>query len=144
MAASTDELEAVPDVGPAVAASIENFFSDPEQRALLQRLRACGVTWSETAPMRAVSLPLAGWTIVITGSLSAMSRDDASERLRALGAKVASSVSAKTHLVVIGEEAGSKAERALALAIPRVAEAGLLQILDAPASARQIVDAQKL
>ncbi len=143
MAAPTDELEAVPDVGPAVAASIGRFFSDPEQQALIQRLRAYGVAWSETAPIRAASLPLAGWTVVITGSLSAMSRDEASDRLRALGAKVASSVSAKTHLVVVGEDAGSKAERALALAIPRVAETGLLEILADPACAPQIVATRK-
>ncbi len=144
MSASAAELEEVTEVGPAIAASLRAFFSDPAQQALIRRLRAVGVTWPESAPTRAVALPLAGWTIVLTGSLAAMSREEASEQLRALGAKVASSVSAKTHLVVVGEEAGSKAERALALAIPRVAESGLLQILAAPADTAQIVAEQKL
>ncbi len=144
MRASAAELEEVPEVGPAVTASLRAFFTDPAQQALIQRLRAVGITWPETAPTRAVALPLAGWTIVLTGSLAALSREEASEQLRALGAKVASSVSAKTHLVVVGEEAGSKAERALALAIPRVAESSLLQILAAPADTSQIVAEQKL
>ena len=144
MKALPAELEAVPDVGPAVAASIHAFFSDPAQQALLARLRASEITWAESAPTIAAPRPLAGWRIVITGSLSAFSREDASDRLRALGAKVAGSVSAKTGLVVVGEDAGGKAERALALGIPRVDETALLHLLADPSNATQIVADHKL
>jgi DNA ligase (NAD+) len=139
MQADATALEEIPDVGPAVAASIHRFFAEPEQRALIQRLRDAGVSWPESAPQPRAQSPLTGWTIVLTGTLAGLSRDEAGERLRALGAKVASSVSAKTRLVIVGEEAGSKAERAVALGIPRLDEAGLMALLATPAAAAQIV-----
>lgn len=144
MEATPDALEAVPDVGPAVAASIAAYFADPEARDLIARLRQAGVTWPESEPAQPTALPLAGWTIVLTGTLSGLTRDEASARLRDLGAKVAGSVSARTRLVVVGEDAGSKADKALALGVPRIDEAGLLALLDAPEDAAGIVASRQL
>ena len=136
MAATTAELEEVPDVGPIVAAHIGAFFGEEINRALLARLRESGVHWSEHEPVRAATLPLAGVTIVLTGSLESLTRAEATERLQALGAKVSGSVSTKTTLVVAGAEAGSKARKAQELGIPLADEARLLEILAAPDAAQ--------
>lgn len=140
MAASPEMLEQVPDVGPAVAASIHGFFAEPAQRALVERLRTRGVHWPESAPRAAdTPLPLQGWTVVLTGTLASCTREEAAERLRALGAKVAGSVSAKTTLVIVGADAGSKAEKAAALGVPRVDEQALFQLLADPAAASALL-----
>jgi DNA ligase (NAD+) len=120
----------VPDVGPVVAARIVGFFSEPHNREVVQALRAAGVTWPEGAPQRSAEGPLAGQTVVLTGALAAMSRDEAGDRLQALGAKVAGSVSKKTHFVVAGEAAGSKLEKALSLGVEVWDEARLLSFLN--------------
>jgi DNA ligase (NAD+) len=135
MNASAAELEEVPDVGPIVAGHVAGFFALPEHVALLQRLRDCGVHWPEHEPARTAALPLTGWTVVLTGTLSGMTREEASARLLALGAKVAGSVSKKTTVVVAGEDAGSKARKAGELGIPIVDESRLMEILAAPATA---------
>jgi DNA ligase (NAD+) len=140
MEATPAQLEDVPDVGPAVAASIHGFFQQPANRVLVARLRERGVHWEEHSPAPAASeLPLVGITIVLTGSLSGLTRGEASERLRALGAKVAGSVSAKTSLVFAGAEAGSKAEKAAALGVPVLDEVALQRLLAEPASLREIL-----
>lgn len=139
MAASATDLEEVPDVGPIVAAHIAGFFADESNRALVARLREAGVTWPESEPQRTASLPLAGWTVVLTGTLAGMTRDEAGARLQALGAKVAGSVSKKTTLVVIGEDAGSKARKAAELGIPTGDEAMLGAILAAPEAAGELL-----
>jgi DNA ligase (NAD+) len=120
----------VPDVGPVVAARIEGFFAEAHNREVVEALRAAGVTWSEGAPQRSAEGPLAGQTVVLTGALSAMSRDEAGDRLQALGAKVAGSVSKKTSFVVAGEAAGSKLEKAVALGVEVWDEARLLSFLN--------------
>lgn len=139
MEATPAQLEEVPDVGPAVAASIHGFFQEPANRALVSRLRERGVHWVEHARAPAAELPLAGVTIVLTGTLSGLTREEASERLRALGAKVAGSVSARTTLVIAGADAGSKAEKATALGVPVLDEAALQRLLAAPDALSEVL-----
>ena len=126
--AHPQQVEQVPDVGPMVAAHLHAFFAAPAHRELIERLRAAGVTW-EPLPSRAAALPLAGQTFVLTGTLSGMTRHEAQEALSALGAKVAGSVSKKTHYVVAGEASGSKLEKARELGIPVLDEAALRRLL---------------
>jgi len=132
MKASAAELEQVPDIGPVMAAHIVDYFNSPQHRGLIDRLREAGVRWPEVAPQVVAALPLAAFTIVLTGSLEALTREAATARLQALGAKVAGSVSKKTTLVVAGAEAGSKARQAETLGIPIIDEARLLQLLADP------------
>lgn len=129
MDATREQLEAVPDVGPVVAQSIRTFFDQPHNREVVEQLRACGIHWAEGAPQAQAVHPLTGKTFVLTGTLPTLSRDDAKDRLEAVGAKVAGSVSKKTHYVVAGAEAGSKLDKAQALGIPVLDEAGMLQLL---------------
>ena len=129
MAASEDALLQVPDVGPTVAHSIHTFFAQPHNREVVQALRAAGVHWPEGEALAPTGMPLAGLTVVLTGSLSDMGRDEAKDKLEALGAKVSGSVSKKTHYVVAGSEAGSKLEKAQALGVPVLDEAGLATLL---------------
>ncbi len=123
-------LQQVPDVGPVVAASIARFFSEPHNREIVKQLRKLGVRWSETEPQGATSLPLAGKTFVLTGTMPHLTREDARERIEALGGKVAGSVSKKTHYVVIGADPGSKSAKASELGITMLDENGLLKLLD--------------
>ena len=127
MAASEETLLAIDDIGPVSAASIAAFFADEKQREQIQSLKAAGVCWPEQEPVAKDALLLAGQTWVLTGSLETLSRDEAKEKLLALGAKVAGSVSAKTHVVVAGPGAGSKLAKAQALGIDILDEAGLLE-----------------
>ena len=138
MQASCAELEQVPDIGPVVANHIHAYFALTEHREFLARLRAAGVHWSNTEPRKADS-PLAGWTMVLTGTMESLTRDDATAQLRALGAKVSSSVSKKTSVVIVGAEAGSKATKALELKVPILEEAGLVALLANPAQATSIL-----
>lgn len=126
MSASIEELLAVPDVGPVVSSRIAGFFAEPHNRDVIAALRAAGVQWPEGMPQRSSEGPLAGKTVVLTGSLTAFSRDEAGARLEALGAKVAGSVSKKTSLLVAGEAAGSKLDKARELGIDIWDEAALL------------------
>ena len=129
MAASVDQLLQVRDVGPVVAHSLRTFFDQPHNREVVEQLRACGVHWAEGPPTPGANLPLAGKTYVLTGTLPTLSRDQAKEMLEAAGAKVAGSVSKKTHGVIAGAEAGSKLEKALELGIPVLDEAGLMALV---------------
>lgn len=132
MDATVDQLLQVNDVGPVVAEAIHTFFAQPHNREVVEQLRACGVTWEEGAPAERATLPLAGKTVVLTGTLPTLSRDAAKDLLEAAGAKVAGSVSKKTHYVVAGEEAGSKLAKAQELGVPVLDEAGMLALLAAP------------
>jgi len=129
MAADVDTLKTVPDVGPVVASRIAHFFAEPHNREVIAALRANGVHWKEGAPQRASEGPLSGQTVVLTGGLSAMSRDEAGDKLEALGAKVSGSVSKKTSFVVAGEAAGSKLVKAQELGVEIWDEARLLAFL---------------
>jgi len=129
MDASVEQLLEVPDVGPVVAESIHTFFQQPHNREVAEQLRACGVHWEEGEPAAREPKPLAGKTIVLTGTLPTLSRDEAKDLLEAAGAKVAGSVSKKTDYVVAGAEAGSKLDKALELGVPVLDEDGLNALL---------------
>ncbi|MBU1426643.1 MAG: NAD-dependent DNA ligase LigA [Gammaproteobacteria bacterium] len=129
MQAGTEQLLAVPDVGPIVAQSIVDFFGETHNIEVVQQLRERGVHWEEHEGVSNQVLPLSGKTFVLTGTLASMGRDEAKSRLEALGAKVAGSVSKKTDCVVAGEEAGSKLIRAQELNVPVWNEAELIQQL---------------
>ncbi|RCX07287.1 NAD-dependent DNA ligase LigA [Extensimonas vulgaris] len=133
MNASVEQLCAVPDVGPVVAQSIHTFFAQPHNREVIAQLRACGITWPEGPPASApAALPLAGKTVVLTGTLPTLSREAAKDLLEAAGAKVSGSVSKKTDYVIAGADPGSKLTKAQELGVPVLDEAGLRALLAAP------------
>ncbi|HCM6213382.1 TPA: NAD-dependent DNA ligase LigA [Klebsiella oxytoca] len=129
--ASIDDLQKVPDVGIVVATHVRNFFAEESNREVIAQLRKEGVRWPAPVVVNAeeIDSPFAGKTIVLTGSLSQLSRDDAKAQLVALGAKVAGSVSKKTDLVIAGEAAGSKLAKAQELGIAVIDEDEMLRLL---------------
>lgn len=133
MEADEDALQTVPDVGPVVASHIRLFFDQPHNQEIIEALRAAGVRW-KTVERTGSASPLAGKTFVLTGTLSQMTRDEAKEKLEALGAKVSGSVSGKTSYVVAGEAAGSKLTKAESLGVPVMTEEAFLEFLDNPAA----------
>jgi len=134
MDATLDQLLQVSDIGPTVAQSIRTFFDQAHNREVVEQLKACGVHWKEGVASAGASLPLTGQTFVLTGTLQTMGRDDAQAKLEMLGAKVAGSVSKKTHAVVAGAEAGSKLEKAQSLGVAVLDEAAFLELLASHAS----------
>jgi DNA ligase (NAD+) len=118
MAANEERLLDVPDVGPVIAEQIVSFLSEEHNRAVIDQLVKCKITWPAIKVRDRQSMPLGGKTIVLTGTLPGISRTEAKERLEALGAKVTSSVSKSTDLVIAGENAGSKLEKAEKLGLP--------------------------
>lgn len=124
--ASIDDLQEVPDVGPIVAGHIHSFFSQPHNVDVVQKLFAQGVKPIPPEKLTSDLQPLLGTTVVITGTLESMSRQDAKAMLEKAGAKVTSSVSKKTTMVVVGKDPGSKAEKAQKLGIRVVTETELL------------------
>jgi DNA ligase (NAD+) len=122
-------------IGADMAADIIGFFAEPHNRAVLDDLAAEITVIDYAAPAQATLSPLAGKTIVFTGGLEAMSRSEAKARAEALGANVASSVSAKTDYVVIGADAGSKAAKAAALGVTTLDEAAWLELAGVAAAA---------
>ena len=129
IAATEAELLAVRDVGPIVTQSIIQFFAEPHNLDVVNTLRTVGVHWPETAGMQQSSGILAGKTLVLTGSLPTLTRDEAKAKIEASGGKVTGSVSKKTDYVVAGVEAGSKLAKAQELGVPVLDEAGLLVLL---------------
>ncbi|MCA1788981.1 MAG: NAD-dependent DNA ligase LigA [Thioalkalivibrio sp.] len=129
MQASVEELEAIRDVGPVVARHVANFFAEPHNLQVIEALRETGVHWPEVQPASERPQPLAGKTYVLTGSLEGMTREEATARLEALGAKVTGSVSGKTTAVVAGDSPGSKVTRAEKLGVPVMDEAALQDLL---------------
>ncbi|MBJ6609141.1 MAG: NAD-dependent DNA ligase LigA [Candidatus Thiothrix moscowensis] len=123
-AANEETLKLVPDIGPVVAANVVQFFAEAHNRDTIQHLRDLGVQWVNYEAKPAEALPLAGKTYVITGTLS-RSRDDIKADLETLGAKVSGSVSKKTTALIAGENAGSKLDKAQALGVEILDEAGL-------------------
>ena len=129
MDADEPALMAVEDVGPVVASHIQHFFRAPENRHVIDDLLELGVSWPDTPHHASRSdVDLSGQTWVLTGTLETMTRDEAAERLRGLGAKVASSVSAKTTCLVAGSNAGSKLAKAEALGVDIKTETELLEL----------------
>jgi DNA ligase (NAD+) len=129
--ASEAQLLEVNDVGPIVAQSIHTFFAQPHNREIVEQLRACGISWTESdGTADTTPKPLLGQTFVLTGTLPTLSRDAAKDMLEAAGAKVSGSVSKKTHYVVAGEEAGSKLDKAVELGVKVLDEAGMLALLN--------------
>jgi len=129
-AASFDDIQQVRDVGPIVAAHVREFFDEERNRSVIQKLRAAGVRWPVIE--RAVAAgegPLTGEVVVITGTLSSLSREEARAAVRAAGATVTDSVSKKTTLLVVGAEAGSKLRKAQELGVRIEDEAGFLALL---------------
>lgn len=146
--ARDEELLAVPEIGPVVAQSIRQFFSEPHNLEVIAALRRHGVTWPEEGAEAkgagagqtphpagssfgsSASQALAGLTFVLTGTLPTLTREEATQLIEAHGGKVTSSVSKKTSFVVVGSDAGSKLHKAEALGIPLLDEAGLRQLID--------------
>ena len=128
-AASLEALLAVNDVGPIVAASIQQFFAEPHNMETIAAMQVNGVTWTEHAPMQANEGILVGKTFVLTGTLPTMTRDDAKALIENAGGKVSGSVSKKTDYVVAGEAAGSKLEKATSLGVQVIDEDGLKSLL---------------
>ncbi len=129
MHADEETLAQVPDVGPIVARSIREFFAEPHNRQVIEKLRKAGVHWQESAgtPQRQAEEVR---TFVLTGALDGLTRDQARERIEAKGHKVATSVSKKTDYVVAGTDPGSKLERAQALGVTVLDERAFLDLLD--------------
>jgi DNA ligase (NAD+) len=129
-AADLPSLLNVRDVGEVVARSVLDYCADPAARAMLAKLTACGVAPPRMTLQKDTNHPLFGKTVVLTGSLQTLTRDDAAQQLRALGAVVAGSVSKKTHILVAGEDAGSKLDKAQALGVAVVDETQLVAWLN--------------
>ena len=128
-AASAEELEQVAEVGPRIAESIRAFFAAPRNRDLIERLRGHELNFGEVSEDVDRATPLAGKVFVLTGTLPVMTRDEARARIQAAGGRVSGSVSRKTDYVVAGESPGSKLDRARALAVDVLDEAGLQALL---------------
>ncbi len=125
--ATQEELEAIPDIGPVVAEHIVRFFKQRHNRDVIDKLLKAGITWPpQDVP---AAQPLKGKTYVLTGTLSGMTRNEAKEKLQALGAKVSGSVSAKTTAVIAGESPGSKLAKAEKLGVPVLSEDDLIELL---------------
>ncbi len=131
-AASAEELVEVPEIGPKVAESVIAFFENPHNRERIEKLKGFGVNMEEPQPEEGEveDNPFNGKTIVLTGTLEAMTRGEAKKKLEALGARVSGSVSKKTDLVIAGESAGSKLDKAQKLGVEVMNEARLLELLE--------------
>jgi DNA ligase (NAD+) len=131
-AASVEQLQSTPEIGPVLAESVRSWLDEPRHRRLLDRLRAAGVLMEVPADQRRTRHtpgPLNGRTYVITGTLSTMTREQATAALERLGAKVTGSVSRKTTAVIVGSDAGSKADKARALGVPTLDEPALQSLV---------------
>ena len=128
-AATAEQIEETPDVGPIVSRSVFEFFQSDLAKAVVERLKASGVTYEPIKVEERASLPLANLTFVITGTLAGLQRDAAEDALRELGAKVSGSVSKKTSFLVVGADAGSKLAKAQSLGVRILDEVALEQIL---------------
>ncbi len=128
--APVEKIAEIPGIGPKIAESVHEFFSIPENVAVIERLRQAGVMLEEEEPENELPQTLAGLTFVLTGTLEHFTRDEAGTKLKAMGAKVSGSVSKKTSFVVAGEAAGSKLTKAESLGVPVLDEAALQQILE--------------
>jgi DNA ligase (NAD+) len=126
---SLDELIQIEDVGPKVGESIVFFFKQPENIELINKLKEAGLNFSSIKKERKGESPLAGQIFVLTGKLSALSREEATEIIESLGGTVSSSISSKTTYVVVGDSPGSKLKRALKLGVPTLEEKEFLKLV---------------
>jgi len=129
MDANRETLEQVPGIGPAMAEDIEAFFSEKHNRDVIAKLQKRGVHWPKVKVRAAGEQLLAGKTFVLTGTLSSMTRDEAKKKIQALGGKVSGSVSKKTDYVIVGEEPGSKADKASELGVDMIDEKKFLSLV---------------
>ena len=132
MAATVEQLQSTREIGPVLASSIRTWFDEPRNRQLIERLRAAGLRMDvppEERGARSAPGPLAGKTYVLTGTLSALTREQATDAIERLGGKVTGSVSKKTTAVVVGADAGSKAEKARTLGVTMLDEPAFLALL---------------
>jgi DNA ligase (NAD+) len=129
--APPEALESVSEIGPVVAASVRAFADEPHNRQLVARLKDAGVNMSSLAPETDGTQVgrLAGKVFVLTGTLSSLTREQATDALERLGAKVAGSVSKKTHYLVAGTDAGTKLAKAQALGVPTLDEKEFLALI---------------
>jgi len=127
--ADIDTLLEVPDVGPVVASSIVSFFEDRGNRQMIERLIGAGIRWPDVSPPEPLESNFSDLTVVLTGTLDSMTRDEARQALLARGAKVAGSVSGKTDLVVAGADPGSKVDKAMKLGVEIIDESEFLSRL---------------
>jgi DNA ligase (NAD+) len=125
--ASVEDLQRAEEVGPKVAESVYQFFHEPHNRELVERLRAAGLNF-EYEVKRKKGGPFDGLTFVLTGTLPNLSREEATRVIEAAGGKVSGSVSRKTSYVVAGEEAGSKLDKARSLGVQVIDERRLLEL----------------
>ena len=126
--ASIDELEAIEDVGPGIARSVHDFFHTESNLVILGKLRDAGIKFEADSDRRVNDEKFTGKTFVLTGTLSAFSREQASEIIRNKGGKVSSSVSSKTNYVIAGDNAGSKIKKAENLGVTIINEAQFLEL----------------
>ncbi|MCG6886224.1 MAG: NAD-dependent DNA ligase LigA [Proteobacteria bacterium] len=129
MKADEDDLMTVPDIGPVVAKSITSFFSQKHNREVVSKLLQAGIAWPKIKVKADAELPLKGRTIVVTGTLASMTRDEAKAAVQMLGGKASGSVSSKTDYVVVGENPGSKADKAESLGVEILDEGSFLKLL---------------
>jgi DNA ligase (NAD+) len=130
--ASPEQLQGVPDIGPVVAGAVRTFFDEPHNRALVARLAAAGLNMGRRDTAAVPAAPagtLAGRTFVLTGTLSAMTREQAQAAIEARGGKVTSSVTRKTAGLIVGADPGSKVEKARALGVPQLDERAFLELI---------------
>jgi DNA ligase (NAD+) len=125
-AASEDEIDAVPGIGPEIAATVREWFDEEENLQLIEKLRTAGVRLADEAPLQTAAQTLAGLSIVLTGGLESLSREEATAMAEAAGARVTSSVSGKTAFVVAGENPGTKLAKAETLGVEIIDEEGFL------------------
>lgn len=126
--ATIEQLQQVPDVGAVVAERVQSFFAEQHNQTVIAQLCQAGVHWPEIEKLAQTEQPLAGQTLVLTGTLTSMGRDDAKAKLQRLGAKVSGSVSAKTHAVIAGDNAGSKLVKANELKVEVWTEQKMLAV----------------
>jgi DNA ligase (NAD+) len=122
-------MQAVRDIGPVAAAAVREYFDEPHNLALVGRLRSAGLRLESAAPASLVEQPLAGATFVLTGTLAAMTRDEAAAAVAARGGRVSASVSKKTTYVVAGAEPGSKLEKARSLGVTVIDEEAFSRLI---------------
>ncbi len=130
MEASAQDIDDVEEIGPEIARSVHAWFADPANRRLIEKLRAAGVRMKDEVKKKPKGKqPLAGTSVVITGTLEKLSRDEATAAAKEAGARVASSVSKKTDFVVVGENPGTKAAKAEELGVEMIDEKEFLKRL---------------